>query len=259
MKRFLLCALALLLVLLSGCGKTATGSDAEYVKDKGTLVVGVTVFEPMDYQDENGQWLGFDAELARAFAEFLGVQAEFQIIDWNSKVFELNGKTIDVVWNGMTLTQDVLSAMACSDAYCANAQIVVLPQEKAAQYGTIESLKELTFAVETGSAGKEAAEAEGLTYVEVEDQSTALLEVSARTADAAIIDSLMAGAMTGEGTSYAGLVCTLRLTSEEYGVGFRKGSDLPALLNDFLREQKASGALETLAQRYGVQEALLQD
>lgn len=159
MKRFLLCALALLLVLLSGCGKTATGSDAEYVKDKGTLVVGVTVFEPMDYQDENGQWLGFDAELARAFAEFLGVQAEFQIIDWNSKVFELNGKTIDVVWNGMTLTQDVLSAMACSDAYCANAQIVVLPQEKAAQYGTIESLKELTFAVETGSAGKEAAEA----------------------------------------------------------------------------------------------------
>ena len=256
---FVLFAAALLLMIFTGCGKQGASaeSDAEYVKAKGTLVVGVTVFEPMDYQNESGEWVGFDAELAKAFAESLGVKAEFQIIDWNNKVFELNGKTIDVVWNGMTLTDDVKSSMECSNAYCNNAQIVVLPADKADLYPTIESMQDLTFAVELGSAGMEQAEALGLNYIEVEDQATALLEVSAGTADAAIIDSLMAGAMIGEGTSYAGLACTLRLNSEEYGVGFRKGSDLAALLNDFFKAQAESGALASLAEIYGVQEALI--
>ena len=215
---FVLFAAALLLMIFTGCGKQGASaeSDAEYVKAKGTLVVGVTVFEPMDYQNESGEWVGFDAELAKAFAESLGVKAEFQIIDWNNKVFELNGKTIDVVWNGMTLTDDVKSSMECSNAYCNNAQIVVLPADKADLYPTIESMQDLTFAVELGSAGMEQAEALGLNYIEVEDQATALLEVSAGTADAAIIDSLMAGAMIGEGTSYSGLACTLRLNSEKW-------------------------------------------
>ncbi len=256
---FVLFAAALLLMIFTGCGKQGASaeSDAEYVKAKGTLVVGVTVFEPMDYQNESGEWVGFDAELAKAFAESLGVKAEFQIIDWNNKVFELNGKTIDVVWNGMTLTDDVKSSMECSNAYCNNAQVVVLPADKADLYPTIESMQDLTFAVELGSAGMEQAEALGLNYIEVEDQATALLEISAGTADAAIIDSLMAGAMIGEGTSYSGLACTLRLNSEEYGVGFRKGSDLAALLNDFFKAQTESGALASLAETYGVQEALI--
>lgn len=261
MKKLILvlCAAALLLTVFTGCAKqdADAGSDAEYVKKKGTLVVGVTVFAPMDYQDDSGEWIGFDAELARAFAESLGVKAEFQIIDWNNKVFELNGKTIDVVWNGMTLTEDVKTAMECSNAYCNNAQIVVLPKDKADSYPTVESMKDLTFAVELGSAGMEQAEALGLNYVEVADQATALLEVSSGTADAAIIDSLMAGAMIGEGTSYSALACTLRLNSEEYGVGFRKGSDLAALLNDFFKTQAESGALSALAETYGVQEALI--
>lgn len=256
---FVLFAAALLLMIFTGCGKQGASaeSDAEYVKAKGTLVVGVTVFEPMDYQNESGEWVGFDAELAKAFAESLGVKAEFQIIDWNNKVFELNGKTIDVVWNGMTLTDDVKSSMECSNAYCNNAQVVVLPADKADLYPTIESMQDLTFAVELGSAGMEQAEALGLNYIEVEDQATALLEISAGTADAAIIDSLMAGAMIGEGTSYSGLACTLRLNSEEYGVGFRKGSDLAALLNDFFKAQAEGGALASLAETYGVQEALI--
>ena len=256
---FVLFAAALLLMIFTGCGKQGASaeSDAEYVKAKGTLIVGVTVFEPMDYQNESGEWVGFDAELAKAFAESLGVKAEFQIIDWNNKVFELNGKTIDVVWNGMTLTDDVKSSMECSNAYCNNAQVVVLPADKTDLYPTIESMQDLTFAVELGSAGMEQAEALGLNYIEVEDQATALLEISAGTADAAIIDSLMAGAMIGEGTSYSGLACTLRLNSEEYGVGFRKGSDLAALLNDFFKAQTESGALASLAETYGVQEALI--
>ena len=82
----------------------STDSDLAYVKDKGTLVVGITDFEPMDYQDENGNWIGFDADLASAFAESLGVDVEFVEIDWDNKILELDGKTIDCVWNGMTLT-----------------------------------------------------------------------------------------------------------------------------------------------------------
>ncbi len=112
----------------------AADSDLAYVQEKGTLVVGITEYEPMDYKDESGEWIGFDADLARAFAESLGVQAEFVEIDWDNKILELDGQTIDCVWNGMTLTEEVLSSMECSDAYCKNAQIVIVPADQAEQY-----------------------------------------------------------------------------------------------------------------------------
>ena len=100
-------------------------SDMAYVQDKGTLIVGITNFEPMDYQDANGEWIGFDADLAKAFGESLGVEVQFQEIEWDNKVMELDGRTIDVVWNGMTLTDEVLAAMECTNAYCENAQVVI--------------------------------------------------------------------------------------------------------------------------------------
>ena len=135
----------------SGSGNGGSGSDnesdMEYVKDKGTLVVGITNFEPMDYQDDNGEWIGFDADLAKAFGESLGVDVEFVEIEWGSKIMELDGKTIDCVWNGMTLTDEVTSSMECTQPYCRNAQIVVLPTDVADQYTTTDSLKNLNFAV----------------------------------------------------------------------------------------------------------------
>ena len=205
----------------SGSGNGGSGSDnesdMEYVKDKGTLVVGITNFEPMDYQDDNGEWIGFDADLAKAFGESLGVDVEFVEIEWGSKIMELDGKTIDCVWNGMTLTDEVTSSMECTQPYCRNAQIVVLPTDVADQYTTTDSLKNLNFAVEDGSAGQEAAEELGVNYTPVQQQSDALMEVASGTCDAAIIDSLMAAAMVGEGTGYANLTYTLELTSEEYG------------------------------------------
>jgi polar amino acid transport system substrate-binding protein len=236
---------------------SAETSDLEYVKEKGTLVVGITEFEPMDYQDANGNWIGFDADMAAAFAESLGVKVEFQIIDWDNKVFELEGKNIDVVWNGMTLTDEVTSAMACSNAYCNNAQVVIVPADQADQYQTVDSVKDLAFAVEAGSAGKAEVEALGASFTEVADQATALLEVSSKTADAAVIDSLMAAAMVGEGTSYADLTYTVGLNSEEYGVGFRKGSDLAAALNDFFAASYADGTMMEIAETYGVQAAVI--
>ena len=216
----------------------------------------------MDYKEEGSdEWIGFDADLAKAFAESLGVEVQFQTIEWDNKVMELDGKTIDVVWNGMTLTDEVTSSMACSNAYCNNAQVVILPADKAADYSTTDSLSVLRFAVESGSAGMAQAEEKGLTYTDVVDQATALLEVKSGTADAAIIDSLMAGAMVGEGTNYADLAIGPVLnaeTGEQYGVGFRKGSDAVAALNEFFRQQWESGALQALAEQYGVQAALIE-
>lgn len=234
-------------------------SDLEYVKSKGKLVVGITEFEPMDYKDkDSGEWIGFDADLAKAFAKELGVDVEFVEIVWDNKIIDLNGKNIDCVWNGMTLTDDVKAAMETSKAYCNNAQIVILPSDKVDSIKSVDDCKELNFAVENGSAGKNQAEANGFKYTEVEKQSDALTEVASGTSDAAIIDSLMAGAMVGEGTGFAKLAATdIKLNSEEYGVGFRKGSDLAAKLNEFFDKSLADGSMEELAKTYGVQEALI--
>ncbi len=104
-------------------------SDVEYIQGKGTLIVGITDFEPMDYKDASGEWIGFDADMARKVADKLGVKAEFVVIDWDNKVMELEAKSIDVVWNGMTLTDEVRAAMECTNAYCNNAQVVVVPSK----------------------------------------------------------------------------------------------------------------------------------
>ena len=242
----------------SSVAAESTDSDLAYVKDKGTLVVGITDFEPMDYQDENGNWIGFDADLASAFAESLGVDVEFVEIDWDNKILELDGKTIDCVWNGMTLTDEVTSSMSCTNAYCNNAQVVVVPSDVADQYQDTDSLKDLTFAVESGSAGEAQAEELGLNYTAVTAQSDALMEVAAGTSDAAIIDSLMAAAMVGEGTGYANLTYTIGLNDEEYGVGFREGSDLTEELNNFFKSSYADGSMEQIAEKYGVQAAVVE-
>ena len=232
-------------------------SDMEYVLEKGTLVVGITNFEPMDYMDESGEWVGFDADLANAFAESLGVEAEFVEIEWDSEILELDSNAIDCVWNGMTLTDEVTSSMECTDAYLHNAQVVVVPADVAEDYQDVESLSDLTFAVEAGSAGEAEVSALGLSYTPVSAQSDALLEVASGTSDAAVIDLLMAAAMIGEGTGYENLTYTVSLNNEEYGVGFRQGSDLAAVLNDFFAAAYEDGTMQATAEKYGVQAALI--
>ena len=233
-------------------------SDLAYVTEKGVLVVGITDFAPMDYKDEAGEWIGFDADMAKGFAEKLGVEVEFVEIDWDNKILELDGKTVDCIWNGMTLTDEVKAAMDCSNAYCNNAQVVIVPAEKAADYQTVESLEGLAFAAEAGSAGEAEVMALGLDCTPVKAQSDALMEVAAGTSDAAVIDSLMAAAMVGEGTGYADLTYTVGLNSEEYGVGFRKGSDLVAELNAYFVEAYAAGTMQECADTYGVAAALVE-
>ena len=236
----------------------AAVEDLKAIQEKGKLVVGITDFEPMDYKDESGKWIGFDADMANAFAKSLGVEAEFVEIEWDNKALELSSGNIDCVWNGMTLTDEVMNAMDCSNPYCNNAQIVIVPSDKADQYQTVESLKDLNFAVEVGSAGEQEAQANGLKYTSVQNQANALMEVAAGTSDAAIIDSLMAAAMVGEGTSYDKLTYTVGLNSEEYGVGFRKGSDLTDKLDEFFKSSYADGSMQKIAETYGVQAALIE-
>ena len=236
----------------------AADGDVAYIQDKGTLIVGITEFEPMDYKDENGQWIGFDADMAKVVAEKLGVEVQFVVIDWDNKIMELDSKNVDVLWNGMTLTDDVKALMATSEPYCLNGQVVVLAADVADQYQTVESLSGLSFAVENGSAGMEQAEAAGLDYVAMDTQAKALMEVASGTSDAAIIDLLMAGAMIGEGTSYPDLTYTVQLNSEEYGVGFRKGSDLAEAFNNFWKEAYDAGTVMETAKTYGVQESVIE-
>lgn len=242
----------------TGCGKKDSGSDMEYVKGNGKLIVGITDFAPMDYKDDKGNWIGFDADMAAAFADSLGCKVEFVEIDWDSKELELKNKSIDCVWNGMTLTKAVEKAMETSNAYCNNAQVVVVNANVADKYAEKDACKSLNFAVEAGSAGEEAATAEGWNTTAVQTQAAALMEVQSGTADAAIIDLLMAGAMIGEGTSYPDLKYTVKLTEEKYGVGFRKGSDLAAALNEFLVKSYGDGSMKTIAAKYGTQESLIE-
>ena len=233
-------------------------SDVAYIQEKGKLIVGITDFAPMDYKDDNGDWIGFDADMAKAVADSLGVDVEFVEIDWDNKILELENKSIDVVWNGMTLTPEVTNAMETTNAYCNNAQVIVVNADKAAAVTSVDDAKELSFAVESGSAGEAAATDNGFDYVAVKSQADAVMEVAAGTSDACIIDLLMAGAMVGEGTSYPDLTHTVELTTEEYGVGCRKGSDLAAYINDQFKALYADGTMTEIAETYGVQDAVVE-
>ena len=253
MKKMIALVLSLVavLALFAGCSKKDANSDLAYVQKKGTLIVGITDYAPMDYKDDNGNWTGFDAEFAQTVAAKLGVNCEFIEIDWDNKFFELESKAIDCIWNGMTITDEVKLNTSVSNPYVKNAQVVVMDKSKAGGYTSADAIKGLTFAVEAGSAGAAELDALGITdYTAVQAQSNALMEVAAGTCDACVIDITMANAMTGEGTGYPDLTTALELSSEEYGIGFRKESDLTAKVNEIMKGLMSDGTLDALAAKY---------
>ena len=255
MKKFFALLLVLAMALsLAACGGADAASDLEYVKKNGKMIVGITDYAPMDFKDENGNWTGFDAEFAQMVCKELGVECEFFVLaDWGKKFYELETKNIDVIWNGMTITDEVKLNTNCSDPYVLNAQVLVMKADVVGNYTDAESLKGLKFAVENGSAGQSALDAIGITdYVTLQDQASALMEVKAGTSDACVIDITMAYAMTGEGTNYADLAAGFSLTSEEYGIGFRKDSDITAKVNELMAKWKADGTLQALANKYSL-------
>ena len=233
-------------------GSTAAGSDLDYIKGKGKMVIGYTVYEPMNYTDADGNFTGFDTELATAVCEKLGVEPEFVEINWDTKVVELDAKSIDCIWNGMTLTDDIMANTATTQAYAKNAQVVVVKEGTA--YTSTADLVGKTVVAEAGSAGEAAIEGdENLAqadYVSKSVQTDCLMEVAAGTADAAVLDLTLANAMIGAGTDYASLKIVDELNAEEYGVAFRKGSDAAAAVDAAFDELKADGTMQALADKY---------
>ena len=269
----LLAALSLSVSLLAGCGSSASSSaassseaasseaasssaaadgDLDYIKGNGKMVIGYTVYAPMNYTDDEGNFTGFDTELATAVCEKLGVEPEFVEINWDTKIVELDAKSIDCIWNGMTLTDEIMQNAACTKAYAKNAQVVVV--KDGTEYSSTADLVGKTVVAEAGSAGESAIQDdENLSqadYVSKSVQTDCLMEVAAGTADAAVLDLTLANAMIGEGTDYANLKIVDELNAEEYGVAFRKGSDAAEAVNAAFDELKADGTLEALAAKY---------
>ena len=267
---FLAGAMALSLAACGGAASTSTvassaasgsaaasaaetaASDLDYIKEKGKMVIGYTVYEPMNYTDADGNFTGFDTELATAVCEKLGVEPEFVEINWDTKVVELDAKSIDCIWNGMTLTEDIMANTATTKAYAKNAQVVVV--KDGTDYSSTADLVGKTVVAEAGSAGEAAIEGdENLAqadYVSKSVQTDCLMEVAAGTADAAVLDLTLANAMIGEGTDYASLKIVDELNAEEYGVAFRKDSDTAAAVDAVFDELKADGTMQALADKY---------
>ena len=236
----------------SAAASETAASDLDYIKEKGKMVIGYTVYEPMNYTDADGNFTGFDTELATAVCEKLGVEPEFVEINWDTKVVELDAKSIDCIWNGMTLTDDIMANAATTKAYAKNAQVVVV--KDGTDYSSTADLVGKTVVAEAGSAGEAAIEGdENLAqadYVSKSVQTDCLMEVAADTADAAVLDLTLANAMIGEGTDYASLKIVDELNAEEYGVAFRKGSDAAAAVDAAFDELKADGTMQALADKY---------
>ena len=237
---------------LIGCNSTG---DVDNVKKTGFLNVGITMYEPMDYFDDDGETIiGFDAELSEAFAKTLGAEVRFTTIKWDSKVLELNSKKIDLIWNGMTITDELKKNIDLTIPYATNYQCVVTKTANIADYTSPDSIKNKQVAVESGSAGEAAAV--GVTNLnKVDSQENALLEVKAGTSDCAIIDVTMANSVVGKGdfidlsTVSADLIA---FEKEDFGVGARKNSDFTAKLNTFFKDSYKSGLLAELSKKYNV-------
>ena len=254
-------------MLLSGCGGNEQTespvleqgqSDLQYVQEKGTLVVGITDYAPMDYQQDE-DWTGFDVDLAKAFADSLGVTLQFTEIDWNQKTELLEKGSIDCIWNGMTMTEELQETISCSDPYLSNAQVVVLKRTVAEKYQTVEACQHMLFAVEAGSTAEALLKEMKYRYTAYPTQKEALQSVLDKKADAAVIDIIMAAYYTGDGQDFEDLAFSFSVNDEKICVGFRKDSDLTEQANEFLQAAYENGVIRSLAEQYGIMGAVLND
>lgn len=253
-------ALSLMSALVS-CGSSK--EDWEYIEDKGTLVIGITLYEPMNYYDENNKLTGFDTEFAEAVCEELGVEPEFQVIDWQQKETELKSKAIDCIWNGLTVTEDRKENMAFSKPYVDNKQVLVVKKDNLEAVSAEGGLEDLKIAAESGSAGESAIkEDEALSkgeFIGCSAQKDVLMEIKAGTVDGGVIDYVMATSSLKEGTDYADLVIveSVELTPEQYAIGFRlEDKETLEKVNETVDKLAEEGKLQELAEKYGMSDVL---
>lgn len=244
----------------SAADSTASeGGDWQYIADKGNFVAGITLFEPMNYYDENGELTGFETEFTKAVCEKLGVEAKFQEIEWDKKEIELNAKTIDAIWNGLTVTEERKENMGFSKSYVRNKQVVVIKTDNKDKYTDEASMAGASCAAESGSAGQTAIETSSVLsqneFVGASAQKDVLLEVKAGTVELGVLDYVMAKASIGEGTDYSDLMIVegVELAPEEYAIGMRKGdTETIEKINGAIDELVADGTLKALAEKYGL-------
>lgn len=242
----------------------AEKADWDYVVAQEKFIVGYTLFAPIAYEDNDGKLIGFDIELAKAVAEELDLDVEFKIINWNTKEAELESKTIDCIWNGMTITEERAANMAISSPYMSNEQVIITKADVAANYATAGSLDGKIVVAEAGSAGEELATTNeyfaGAEFIPVDTMAKAIMEVAAGTADACVVDYITALGMIGEGTDYADLakVDGVEFAKEEYGIAFRKGSDMVEKVNAAIAELYADGTLADIAEWYNLGTQLIE-
>ena len=247
-------------------------SDWDYIEGKGKMLVGITMFAPMNYE-ENNELIGFDTELTKAVCEKLGVEPEFVEINWDSKEIELNSKNIDCIWNGMCITEERKENMSISDPYLLNTQAMVMKADR--EKDILADVSGLTVVAEQGSTGEGkitgsipdddtvVVSAEEYfkksNYIAVDSMAKALMEVKAGTADVAVVDSVCALAMVGEGTDYADMVVNLdnNFGEQEYGIAFRKGSDVTEKVNDAIADLYEDGTVSRIAEKYGLSDILI--
>lgn len=235
------------------------GGDWQYIADKGNFVAGITLFEPMNYYDENGELTGFETEFTKAVCEKLGVEAKFQEIEWDKEEIELNAKTIDAIWNGLTVTEERKENMGFSKSYVRNKQVVVIKADNKDKYTDEASMAGASCAAESGSAGQTAIETSSVLsqneFVGASAQKDVLLEVKAGTVELGVLDYVMAKASIGEGTDYSDLMIVegVELAPEEYAIGMRKGdTETIEKVNGAIDELVADGTLKALAEKYGL-------
>lgn len=231
-------------------------SDIEYVLSKGTLVVGITDYEPMDYNDGE-KWIGFDAELTQKFADSLGVKLEFKVINWDNKIELLNNGSIDCIWNGMTITDELTNSISCSMPYISNAQVIVMKKSNISMNQTADDCQHMLFAVESGSTAEKLLKELKYRYLGCSTQHDALNSVIEKKTDAAVIDIIMASSYIGADSKYDNLDYSIYLNDEKMCVGFRKGSDLTDKVNKFLTDEYENGNIYSLAEKYNIKDAIL--
>lgn len=258
MKKILALVLAvMMLASLAACG--SADSDAAYITDKGNMVIGITLFAPMNYM-EDGKLIGFETEFAEAVCDILGVTPDFQEIDWNSKEIELNSKNIDCIWNGMTVTEERKQNMSITDTYMMNKQVMVAKADKAADLA--KSVDGVRVVAEVGSVGEEVAQGDAFfanaDFTAVDSQAKAFMDVAAGTSDVAIVDYVASIGSIGEGTDFADLVVVeaQEFQPDPYGVAFRKGSDMTAKVNEAMKTLAENGTLAKIAEKYGLADLL---
>ncbi len=241
-----------------------SSADWDYIKNKGELIIGITYFEPMNYKDDSGKLTGFETEFAESVCKELGVKPVFQKIDWDSKEVELKSKTIDCIWNGLTITDERKSNMDISVPYMENKQVMVTKKENAEKFKKAENLKEATVVAEKKSAGEDVAKEDEFfkdaTYVSVDSQAKALLEVKSGTADIAIIDYVMSIGTLSSGSDYSDLqvVEGKDFAPEQYGVAIRKDStETLKKLNEAMQKVSDDGTLDKIGKKYNLDSLLI--